>query len=137
MNITGIHPITDIENYNSIRRLEPLQAGSTASANAAQENGQQSRSAEAESSYAKPKQPEKQMSFDYAGQYDPKAEYELKGTDSDLMSLDVEKAISDMKRDQVLQQYQFFVGENLENGSVTNTGIDWEKIRTSENFEIQ
>lgn len=90
MNITGIHPITDIDNYNSIRRLEPLQAESTA--NAAQENGQQSRSAEAESSYAKPKQAEKQTSFDYAGQYDPKAEYELKGTDSDLMSLDVEKA---------------------------------------------
>ena len=91
MNITGIHPITDIDNYNSIRRLEPLQAESTA--NAAQENGQQSRSAEAESSYAKPKQAEKQTSFDYAGQYDPKAEYELKGTDSDLMSLDVELSL--------------------------------------------
>lgn len=32
------------------------------------------------------------------------------GKDSDIRSLDMEKAISDMKKDQVLQQYQYFVG---------------------------
>ena len=32
------------------------------------------------------------------------------GQDSDIRSLDMEKAITDMKRDQVLQQYQYFVG---------------------------
>lgn len=40
----------------------------------------------------------KQESFDYIGQ------------DSDIYSLDMEKAISDMKKDQVLQQYNYFVG---------------------------
>lgn len=40
----------------------------------------------------------KQEKFDYIGQ------------DSDIRSLDMERAISDMKKDQVLQQYQFFVG---------------------------
>lgn len=34
------------------------------------------------------------------------------GKDSDIYSLDVEKAIDDMKKDQVLQQYQYFVGSS-------------------------
>lgn len=49
----------------------------------------------------------KQEDFDYIGQ------------DSDIRSLDMVKAISDMKKDQVLQQYQYFVGSvrNLNVGS--------------------
>ena len=34
------------------------------------------------------------------------------GKDSDIYSLDMERAISDMKKDQVLQQYQYFVGRS-------------------------
>lgn len=34
------------------------------------------------------------------------------GKDSDIHSLDVERAISDMRKDQVLQQYQYFVGRS-------------------------
>lgn len=37
-------------------------------------------------------------------------DYSYIGSDSDIASLDMEKAISDMKKDQVLQQYQYFVG---------------------------
>lgn len=36
--------------------------------------------------------------------------FEYLGQDSDIHSLDMERAISDMKKDQVLQQYQYFVG---------------------------
>ncbi len=36
----------------------------------------------------------------------------MKGVDSDISKLDVEKALSDLKKDQVLQQYQFFVGDD-------------------------
>ena len=32
------------------------------------------------------------------------------GRDSDIQSLDVQKAVSDMRKDSVLQQYQYFVG---------------------------
>lgn len=42
----------------------------------------------------------KDESFDYIGTY------------SSLENLDMEKAISDMKKDQVLQQYQYFVGNS-------------------------
>lgn len=34
------------------------------------------------------------------------------GRDGDIYSLDVEKAIDDMKKDKVLQQYQYFVGSS-------------------------
>ena len=37
--------------------------------------------------------------------------FEMKGRDSDLASLDMEKAVSDMQKDQALMQYQYFVGD--------------------------
>lgn len=42
-------------------------------------------------------------------------DYGYIGKDSNIEDLDMQKAISDMKKDQVLQQYQYFVGkaENL------------------------
>ncbi len=36
------------------------------------------------------------------------------GQDSDIHSLDVERAISDMQKDRMLQQYQYFVGSAKE-----------------------
>lgn len=39
-------------------------------------------------------------------------EFGYLGKDSDIRSLDVEQAISSMKKDQVLQQYQYFVGRS-------------------------
>ncbi len=42
-------------------------------------------------------------------------DYGYIGKDSDIYSLDVENAISDMQKDNILKQYQFFVG---------NTGVN-------------
>jgi len=47
--------------------------------------------------------------WEFTKQYQPEAVYELKGADSDIFKLDIEKAISDMKKDEVLLEYQFFV----------------------------
>lgn len=38
--------------------------------------------------------------------------FEMKGRDSSLSSLDMEKAVSDMQKDQALMQYQYFVGDS-------------------------
>ena len=43
------------------------------------------------------------------------------GKDSDIYSLDVENAISDMKKDDVLRQYQFFVGSSASGAIVDNS----------------
>ena len=48
--------------------------------------------------------------------------FSMKGKDSDISSLDMEKAVSDMQKDQALMQYQYFVGDtslvNNEDGIV-------------------
>lgn len=38
-----------------------------------------------------------------------KHEYSLVGVESDIEALDIEKAISDMQKDSILQEYQYFV----------------------------
>ncbi len=68
-------------------------------------------------------------SFDFAQQYDPNKTYEMVGKDSDLRTLDVEKAISAMQKDSVLQQYQFFVGS--QGASSASNGL-----RPVENFDL-
>ena len=48
--------------------------------------------------------------------------FEMKGRESDIAALDMEKAVSDMQKDQALMQYQYFVGDtnvsNNEDGIV-------------------
>ncbi len=48
-------------------------------------------------------------------------DYGYIGKDSDIYSLDVENAISDMQKDNILKQYQFFVGNTGVNTIVNNT----------------
>ncbi len=48
--------------------------------------------------------------------------YDYIGKDSELSSLDMEQAISDMKKDQVLEQYQYFVGTDLNQTFASNDG---------------
>lgn len=129
MNISGIRPIIGVNDNNVIKSPEVSGAPETEK----QMAGESWRKPEQEHSAMRQKT---EKTFDYAGQYDPDAEYDLKGTESDLLSLDVEKAISDMKKDQVLLQYQFFVGESLGQGRVTSTGENANMFRTDENFDI-
>jgi len=52
-------------------------------------------------------------------------DYSYIGKDSDIEQLDIQKAISDMKKDSVLQQYQYFVGsaQNVIEGKASEDGI--------------
>lgn len=49
--------------------------------------------------------------------------FDYLGSESALMNLDVQKAISDMRKDSILQEYQYFVGtspfyQNTDDGTV-------------------
>lgn len=57
----------------------------------------------------------KEESFDYIG------------SNSSLESLDMQRAISDMKKDEVLQGYQYFVG-NTGNSTQTPDGAVFQKL---------
>ena len=82
----------------------------------------------------------KQQTFDavsYAKQYQPGVLFDKKGTDSDITKLDVEKAISDMRKKQVLVQYQCFVGESMGQGGVVAKKMpESASFRNRENFDI-
>lgn len=126
MNISGIRTCAGFYDYNTLRNNEI--------------RGQQIQEARAERD-ASPEQMEATSiekvpdavpdngASEYAKQYQPEAVYDLKGAESDLANLDVEKAISAMKRDQVLQQYQFFVGEK-------KAGEELAGNRENENFSL-
>lgn len=107
MNISGIRPSAGFYDYNTIKS-EELSAEQTQKTLTAQQSDTEQEAVMNVEASAKPDT----GAMDYANRYQPDASYDLKGADSELMSLDVEKAISDMKRDQVLQQYQFFIGES-------------------------
>lgn len=57
----------------------------------------------------------KEDSFDYIG------------SESSLANLDVQKAISDMKKDSVLQEYQYFVGNSQNLFANSSDGIVFQK----------
>lgn len=52
-------------------------------------------------------------------------DYGYIGKDSDIEQLDIQKAISDMQKDSILQQYQYFVGssQNLMTENIFDDGI--------------
>ena len=107
MNISGIRPFAGFYNYNTIKTAAENGESVEQAAKA------QEAPAKVEEKTAVTEAPAKKQSFgsyDYAQMYRPEATPELKGAESDIKSLDMEKAISDMQKDQILQQYQFFVG---------------------------
>lgn len=97
MNISGIRPSAGIYDYNKIKEKETKEIQAQ----------QVSRLQEQQKAVS-----QKETAFDYAGRYEPGKTYEMKGTESALEDLDMEKAISDMQKDQLLHQYQFFVGDS-------------------------
>lgn len=131
MNISGIRISAGFYDYNSIEKRQTEQTAL-----------EQSRSAEGKEAVpvAGPEREQEEQAsvepvrtkpdsgaIDYAKRYQPDAAYELKGADSDIARLDVERALSDMRKDQILEQYQFFVGAQ-EAGT--------EAGRESENFYL-
>lgn len=132
MNISGIRPYAGFYEYNSVKihelRLQQIaQAGGAGTGDHL--SGQASQSGD---DYADARSRQTYSAADYAKEYNPDASYEMKGADSDLNSLDVEKAVSGLEKDQVLQQYQFFVGTEK---TKPNTGGTL-AVRESENFNI-
>ena len=126
MNISGIRASAGFYEYNDIKSSELR--GQQIQQAKAQEAKQEQLSEEAQSVQNQ----QNFTSYDYAKQYEPEVTYEMKGADSDIALLDVEKVLSDVQKDAVLQQYQFFVGESEnQTKSVRDTSVDF-----GENFTI-
>lgn len=127
MNISGIRPVDGFYDYNSILNNSSVSPVGDSnldeirpSHQVEQEVDNKPAITQEEIDAARAKQTF--GAYDYANQYDPSATYSLKGKDSELKSLDVEKAISDMQKDQAIHQYQYFVGH--QNNPSVNVGVE-------------
>lgn len=132
MNISGIRPYAGFYDYNSIKTAELRNqqiSAAQAGRDSIPEPEEEPRAAESaqvlDQSYT---------SFDFAQTYQPGEIYELKGVDSDINSLDVMKAISDLDKDQVLRQYQYFVGDKDTVLIKTQTDQQERIFHSGENF---
>lgn len=128
MNISGIRPSEGFYSYNSIK-INELRNSQIMQAKQSQETETpQNDIGDATAGYAEARARQSFTFLDFAQTYDPDARYELKGADSDINSLDVEKAVSDLDKDKILEQYQHFV---------TSQPIQAEQInRERENFTL-
>jgi hypothetical protein len=137
MNISGIRPYAGFYDYNSIKATQ-LRSQQIAAAQEEQSVEEVTSPAEDVKSdvVLSPAVEQNYTAYDYAQNYNPDATYELKGVDSDIARLDVMKAISDLDKDQVLQQYQYFVGN--QNGAVARTQMESQNpsLRSGENFSL-
>ena len=124
MNISGIRIQAGFYDYNTIKNTQIQEESVPDTVDAVGKDTRVTEITETE----RDNKPD-HGAAEYAKQYQPDAEYDLKEIASDITSLDVEKAISDMKKDQVLEQYQFFVGERM-----SQTGLLY--IRPNENFSL-
>lgn len=109
MNISGIRPSEGFYSYNSIR-LNELR------------NSQIMRSKQAVDDTAS------QQAF-----ADDTADYEAARARQSFTSLDVTKAVSDLDKDKVLQQYQHFVG-SADGTAMQQAALNEQINRETENF---
>lgn len=131
MNISGIRTYAGFYDYNTIKSQEAREQ-QIAESKAETLNAMREEETQHEEAVIEVQQEETQADLGaawYAKQYQPDAAYEMKGADSEITSLDVEKVLSDLQKDQVLMQYQVFVGESK--GSEEPA-----KNRTDENFYL-
>lgn len=134
MNISGIRTYAGFYDYNTIKNSElislPVQEVEPAGTlDAAKEDADRQSELIAVENGTKNHEPDK-GAMEYASKYQPDVTYDLKGADSDMAGLDVEKALSQMKKDQVLQQYQFFVGESRAGENLESN------LRMNEDFSL-
>ena len=108
-------PTIPTVSVEEVRRQDALQREAQASA------GLSTYEAPAVPDVRKPDAPLEDIAITFNQQED----FGYLGQDSDIHSLDVARAISDMQKDQMLQQYQYFVGSarNVYEGSQTPDGI--------------
>ena len=132
MNISGVRPYSGFYQYNSIK-LNEVRNAQIAAAEAANDKpkdvAEASSPAISDEELAAARSAQTFTTLDYAKQYNPDEEFELKGIDSDINSLDVQKAVSDLDKDDMLKQYQFFVLSNMED---VGSGA----LRLDENFML-
>lgn len=103
MNISGIRTGAGFYDYNSIKinevRSQQIQEARESEQIPVTGTVEQNDSTDAKVEQIPAAQKEDYGVADFNAKYQPDASYDLKGVDSDISKLDVEKALSDLKKD--------------------------------------
>lgn len=134
MNISGIRPSQSFYDYNSIK-INELRSQQIAASMQTQADSVVSDPV-VEVTDSRPVE-QNYTSFDYAKEYRPDETFDLVGTNSDIHSLDIQKAVSDLEKDQILRQYTYFVNDDGLSGFVAKQKDPSEIVlRSGENFML-
>lgn len=134
MNISGVRPTEDFYKYNAIRinELRNKQILAAQKANLVKGESEPVTSVKESDSIIKDQE---FTIFNYAINYTGSETLKLKGAESDIESLDMKKAVSDMEKDQILHQYQYFIGSNKMDGK-DGESLAERIFRSEENFAL-
>lgn len=138
MNVSGIRPYSGFYQYNSIkldelRNQQIADTQPTGSLEAADAQSEEERRRQKEQEIAAAAAKQTFDSYDFAQRYKPDELFDLKGADSDINSLDIEKAVNDLSKDQILRQYQYFVGSDT---GAADAQTQRAALRSGENFTL-
>ena len=128
MNISGIRTTVGFYSYNSIKTI--MLHGQQMMANQKEEVANEESADEDE--YSRRKQ--NFTSFDYAKNYRPDVIYDLSRNEADIELLDIGKMKEDLKKDQILQQYQYFVRGTEYEEKTRDSGNTAQRL--GENFSL-
>ena len=134
MNISGIRPVG---GYASVGSLSPASRVHSAPQSSASTGDSLSARSNTKEDLQKIAEKRARQTFtvdDYDASYKPETPSFDKNR---IRTAEVEKAVSDMRRDEAIQQYQYFVGA-AENPSQNNGADDQVQrvIRGAENFDF-
>ena len=133
MNVSGIRPYSGFYNVNTVPPTRQEVEKTQEKALQKERDGASLSISREAMDAANTSAREKQTfgSYDYAKQYRPDAAETSRqfAETADINNLDVQKAISDMQKDEAIQQYQVFV--NPASGAETAAAV-----RGSENFTL-
>ncbi len=113
----GIRMLTGFDNYSSYYRISQIPVVSTEEVKQQDTQKEQLKiSAPEENNSQKPMQPVEDFRTRTADlenislTFNKEETFDYIGSESGLAGLDMQKAISDMRKDEILQGYQYFVG---------------------------
>ncbi len=130
MNVSGVSPRAGIYTYNSIR-LNELRSQQIAASQEARNQKLLDEEVALQQQQDDARKEQTYTSYDFAQEYRAGEVYELKGEEADITRLDVAKAVSDMEKDQILHQYQYFVGDAAHTAKGNASEMS---LRSGENF---
>lgn len=134
MNISGIRPVGGYANVGSLSSVSRIRSAAQNSASSGDSLSARSNTKEELQKIAEKRARQTFTINDFDAQYKPESPSFDK---SRIRTAEVEKAVSDMRRDEAIQQYQYFVG-TLQEPSSGSEGSDQARVnvRGAENFDF-